>query len=121
MTAEEAVKVIRDMAERGVLKTTVQRHFDERVREDVQCSPYEVEQDRSAYPSNPELWRCKPRAGGSYMKNSDRWVDKCCKAELVTVPRDIVLRAEGKDDDDRRWRVVGENSVQGEHLLSTWT
>jgi len=88
MTADEAIKVIRDLAEQGALKTTVQKHYEDWISTSVQCNETELDMDISTYGDDHwRLGKCKsPNGTSPFMKTVTERQDKCCKPEQAKVP-----------------------------------
>lgn len=112
MTAEEAVKLIQSLAKSGALKTTLNVKYSETQTSQVPCGVMEVESEKSAYPHNPELWRCKSLDGNSYHKTITTTETKCCKSKQVPIPADVEWSA-SRSADDRKWHVSGDFALDG--------
>jgi hypothetical protein len=115
----------KDIVQRYVLRqggtVTVQVPFTTTRQEKVSCSPQEVGSVRSAHPSNPELWKCRPCAPGSerYCKNVPVQTKKCCKAKIVRLPSQVSWDANYSRSNDS-WGVTVEFDVDDISQLISW-
>lgn len=112
MTGDDAIEHIRTLARNGTLKASVNVKYTETSNKRVPCGAAEVSQQQSAYPSNPELWRCKSTGGLTYFKTVTATEAKCCRVKQVPIPDGVAWRA--TIDENDKWRVEGDFGLEGE-------
>jgi hypothetical protein len=117
LTEQEAAQAVRTFASRPGATVTVRYPVIRQNR--VSCSAAEIEQDRSARPNNPELWRCRTVSGGStYYKTVS--VSECCDSRQIRLPdggdwKAVYVEAE------RSWQVELTFNYEGLTQNAKWT
>ena len=121
MTREQAIAKVKALAYSGAIKATVYRRYSESRTELQKCSDTEVAYQQSAYPNNPELWRCKSSTGAPpFQKSVLVNESKCCKSERVPIPANASWDAMPSPDDGL-WRVTADFGIGGTQHHAIWT
>jgi predicted small lipoprotein YifL len=121
LTREQAIAKVKALADSGAIKATIYRRYSESRTEQQVCSDTEVAYQQSAYPNNPELWRCKSSTGAPpFRKSMPVSESKCCKSERVLIPSNASWDAT-LSPDDGLWRVTADFGIGSTRHHAIWT
>lgn len=119
-TDGQAVEIAQKfVAQRGG-SAVVRAPYTETQPRRIPCSQIEVERDRSAYPSNPELWTCKSSPGGDmYFKSSPVTESRCCEDRRVQLPGNASWTS-SYNEAEKAWYVRAEFEIGDQRQKSEW-